>query len=292
MNRGRSLRAVATAYAVSVTGAIAATWWIANGQDWSALTNGLIADLIATALIFGFSLRHDNSSVYDAYWSVIPPLLGGYWLLTMDSAEVAIARPVLMVALTAVWGARLTYNWAVGWPGMHHEDWRYVRQRELTGRGYWLVSAAGLHLFPTLLVFLGCVPIWVATDRGGPLGALDVLALIVTASAISIETVADAQLRAFRRSNPPAGTIMRNGLWAWSRHPNYFGELLFWCGLGLFGLAAAPGEYWSIAGGLAMAALFLFISIPMIDKRHLERRPEYADHRRRVSRLVPLPPRS
>lgn len=291
MTRRRSLRAVATAYLVAIAVAIALAWLVASRTGWGPLATAFFADIVATFVIFAFSIRYNNSSVYDAYWSVIPPLLGGYWLFELMGPDIPALRPALMVALTTVWGVRLTYNWAVGWPGMHHEDWRYVRQRELTGRAYWLVSGAGLHLFPTLLVFLGCVPIWVAADRGVPMGPLDVVAFLVTAAAIAIETVADAQLRAFRDANPPPGAIMDRGLWAWSRHPNYFGELLFWCGIGLFGLAAVPGECWPMAGGLAMAALFFFISIPMIDKRHLERRPQYAEHRRRVSRLIPLPPR-
>ena len=131
----------------------------------------------------------------------------------------------------------------------------------------------------------------------GPIGVfqenprLDVLALVITAGAILVELVADEQMRAFARSKE-RGAIMDRGLWAWSRHPNYFGELGFWWGLWLFGIAAAPGWWWTIVGPLAMTAMFLFASIPMLDERSAERRPGYAEHMRRVSALLPLPPRT
>ena len=290
MNRRRSLIAVAAAYIVSITVACGATFGLAQRSPMGALEAGFFADIIATAAIFAFSVRHNNSSIYDAYWSVIPPLLGIFWIATA-LPDVPIWRACIATVLTTVWGVRLTYNWAVGWPGMHHEDWRYVRQRELAGRAYWLVSAAGLHLFPTLLVFAGCIPLWLVTRSAAPFGFFDVAGLVIATSAIAIETIADEQLRAFRSEDPPSGSIMNRGLWAWSRHPNYFGELMFWWGLACFGLAVAPSALWAIGGALGMSALFLFISIPMIDKRHLERRPAYAEHQRSVSRLVPLPPR-
>ncbi|MFX4952353.1 DUF1295 domain-containing protein, partial [Acinetobacter baumannii] len=81
------------------------------------------------------------------------------------------------------------------------------------------------------------------------------------------------------------------GLWGWSRHPNYFGELSFWWGLMLFGFAAAPSQWpWLVPGALAMTAMFVFASIPLMDQRSVERRPAYAEYMRRVSALVPLPP--
>ena len=85
---------------------------------------------------------------------------------------------------------------------------------------------------------------------------------------------------------------MDQGLWSWSRHPNYFGELSFWVSMALFGIAAAPaGWWWLWIGAAVMLAMFLGASIPLMEKRSLERRPQYADVIVRVSRLVPRPPR-
>ncbi len=105
-------------------------------------------------------------------------------------------------------------------------------------------------------------------------------------TAIITETVADEQMLRFTKTRKP-GEIMNRRLWRYSRHPNYFGEISFWWGLYFFGLAANYSYWWTIAGPIAITALFLFISIPMMDKRSLERRPEYAEHMKKTSALVP-----
>jgi steroid 5-alpha reductase family enzyme len=113
---------------------------------------------------------------------------------------------------------------------------------------------------------------------------------VVTLGAIVIEAVADEQLRTFRQRKQEDGAICTVGLWSWSRHPNYFGELSFWAGLLLFGVAAG-GPWWSAVGLVAMVGLFVGASIPLAEKRSLARRPGYAEHQRRTSMLVPLPPK-
>jgi steroid 5-alpha reductase family enzyme len=176
-----------------------------------------------------------------------------------------------------------------GWRGFGHEDWRYVELRRKTGALYWLVSFAGLHAFPTIIVFLALFGAYVALVTGREaLGLLDAIATIVTICAVLIELVADEQLRRFRDDESNAGKIMDRGLWSSSRHPNYFGEIVFWWGIGLFGLAAgAETVTWVLCGPIAMTALFVFISIPLLDQRSRLRRPEYAAHMRRVSALIP-----
>ena len=86
---------------------------------------------------------------------------------------------------------------------------------------------------------------------------------------------------------------MDRGLWSWSRHPNYFGEITFWFALGTFGLATSPADWWWVfVGVLGMILMFRAASIPMMEKRSLERRPSYQDLIDRVPRFVPRPPRS
>lgn len=250
------------------------------------------ADLAATAVVFAWSVRFDNSSFYDAYWSVAPPFLA-LWFGTRPGADLLRdPRALLVLLLVTVWGVRLTWNWRRGWQGVSHEDWRYVDFRKSTGRAYWLVSATGLHLFPTVQVFLGCLPLAVALARPGrPLGALDALAFAVTAGAIAMEWIADNQLRRFVLARKRTEAVLDTGVWAFSRHPNYFGEMSFWWGLYLFGLAAEPTWWWAGIGAVAITAMFFGASVPMIDKRMLARRPAYAERMARVSAIVPWPPR-
>ncbi len=259
--------------------------------DWHPLTRVAVADVAATVAVFIFSFANDNSSFYDPYWSVAPVVIA-WWLALGPGAERGLdLRQVAVLSLTTLYGVRLTFNWARGWNGVTHEDWRYVDFRKTTGRWYWPFSLAALHQFPTVMVLLGCLPLYAALVSPGPaFGWVDALACVVTLGAIAIETVADEQLRAFRRQRRESGPICTTGLWSWSRHPNYFGEISFWFGVWLFGVAAGA-PWWAALGWVAMVVMFVGVSIPMLEKRSLARRPHYADHQRRVSMLFPFPPR-
>ncbi|WP_036497875.1 DUF1295 domain-containing protein, partial [Nocardia aobensis] len=246
--------------------------------------------LIATVVVFVFSRIYENSSFYDPYWSVIPPLLAFYWWIRGDEPSDP-ARWWLLMAVMLVWAVRLTANWVTTFPGMHHEDWRYPMVRERAGRFAFVADLFGIHVFPTLQVFAGMIPVYVVATRAGePFGVLDVVAFVIGAGAVALETVADLQMHRFAATKSP-GQVMDRGVWAWSRHPNYFGECGVWLSFGLFGLAAAPGSWWVLAGVVTMVAMFVGVSIPMMEQRSLQRRPAYRDVVHRVSAFVPLPPR-
>ena len=131
-----------------------------------------------------------------------------------------------------------------------------------------------------------------AVTRPGPgLPWLTFVAFVVGMAAVTLELVADVQMHRFAKMRKP-GEAMDRGLWAWSRHPNYFGEFGFWFALGLFGVAVAPADWWWLMAGAAlMLALFLGASIPMMEERSLARRPDYQHVICRVSKFVPRPPR-
>ncbi len=283
--KGRSLAIVTVAYLIAVAVGYAwLLWGPATGRLW---LDTLIADILATLVVFAFSRVYRNSSFYDAYWSVIPPLLLFYWWSQGDGDPV---RTWLITVLVVVWAVRLTANWVYAFPGLHHEDWRYPMFRERAGRFELVADLVAIHLIPTLQVFLGMVPVYVAvTTPGGGLAWLTVIAFVVGMAAVTLEGVADVQMHRFVASARP-GEVMDRGLWSWSRHPNYFGEFGFWFALALFGLAAAPQAWWLFAGAAAMLAMFLGASIPMMETRSLQRRPGYQAVIDRVSRFVPRPP--
>jgi len=253
------------------------------------LAVALVADLAATIAIFAFSVAHRNSSFYDAYWSVAPIPIALYWIVVSEGALGA--RQALVLLLVTAWGVRLTWNWARGWHGLAHEDWRYVDLQRKTGRFYWLVSLLGIHVMPTFWVFGGMLGVYAAVCvPAKPLGPVDAIATLVTAGAIALEARADQELRRYRDSQPAPGEFLRTGLWAWSRHPNYLGEIGFWWGLWTFGAAAAPDLWWTLVGPLGITLMFLTVSLPMIETRMRERRPGWAEWAARSSRLLPRPP--
>ena len=286
-SRGGAFALIVLAYALCIAAGTAVLLTV----DYPAPWNALAADVAATFVIFAFSRYYRNSSFYDAYWSVIPPLFAVWWM--WNHQMTADPRALLVTAGVWFWGIRLTANWATFWGGLSHEDWRYPLVRARAGKAAVWADLFGIQLFPTFLVFAGCLPVYAVMSRGGaPLGALDALAAVVTFGAVVIELVADLQLHAFIARKKQPGEFITSGLWAWSRHPNYFGEVSFWWGLMLFGLAAAPDQWWWIVpGALAMTAMFVFASIPLMDERSCERRPAYREHMKRVSQLVPLPPK-
>ena len=115
----------------------------------------LIADVIATGIVFAFSVLFNNSSIYDPYWSVAPPIIVVHLMLLFPEGNYA--RQMIILGLVSFWGIRLTLNWIRGWPGLKHQDWRYTHISKKTGKLYWPVSFLGIHLMPTLFVFMGCL---------------------------------------------------------------------------------------------------------------------------------------
>jgi steroid 5-alpha reductase family enzyme len=245
-----------------------------------------IADLAATATVFAFSVLLDNSSVYDPYWSVAPPIVAGYWATLVPTAGLG-ARQFLILCLILLWGIRLTANWGQRWGGPADEDFRYREIRGKTGRAYWPASFVSIHLLPTVWVFLGLLPLFPALAQPGDFGILDAAACLVTAAAITIETVADQQLRRFLRSPRQPGAVLDSGLWGRCRHPNYLGEVLFWWGLFLFGIAARPGWAWTVVGPLSITLLFVFISVPWMDRHMLARHAGWAEQMKQTPPLIP-----
>lgn len=286
MGKARSLAVVTAAYVVAV--AAAGAWLFLGPTTGRLWLDTLIADLVATVVVFTFSRAYRNSSFYDAYWSVIPPLLLFYWWY---ESGVTTLSTWLLAILVVTWAVRLTGNWVYAFPGLHHEDWRYPMFRERAGRFEFVADLVAIHLIPTMQVFLGMLPVYVAvTAPGETLTWLAVLAFVVGMAAVALEFVADLQMHRFVADRRP-GEVMDRGLWSWSRHPNYFGEFGFWFALALFGVAASPGDWWWLfLGAAAMLAMFLGASIPMMEARSLERRPGYQAVVDRVSRFVPWPP--
>ena len=287
--RARSFFWVILAYVVAFVGAVAAVRAYPGPQTPLALV--AVGDLAATVVVFLFSLVFRNSSFYDAYWSVAPVVIAVYLVFGFDGGA-PIARQVLLTGAIAVYGVRLTYNWGRGWTGLDHEDWRYVDLREQTGALFQVVNFLGIMLFPTVLVYLGCVPMIPAlVDGAAPLNVWDAIGTLVIIGGTTIEGVADNQLRRFVRERTDRGAIMDRGLWSWSRHPNYFGEISVWFGVLFFGIGSGAFQLWMVAGAASMVFLFVAISIPMMEKRQLARKPAYAEYQQRTSMLIPWPPR-
>jgi steroid 5-alpha reductase family enzyme len=282
-SRALGIRITVIAYTVALVVAVLVVRAVDLRHPLAELALGT---LVATVVVFVFSVAANNSSIYDPYWSVQPLTIAGYYVWTgwghVD------ARLILATVLLGLYSLRLTSNFYRDWPGLTKEDFRYRTFRERFGRAYWPVSLAGIHLFPTTMVFLGCLPLYaVAQPDANPLNWLDVLGAAVMFGAVALVFVVDEQLRRFRGAPGNRGKVIDTGLWGRSRHPNYLGEISTWWGLWLLGLAAGVKWWWTVAGAVAITVMFVFASVPMMEKRLLATRPGYAEYRARTPMLLP-----
>jgi steroid 5-alpha reductase family enzyme len=278
--RSASLRWILLVYVV----ACGVTWGVMAAFPAASIAGLAYGLLASVAVTYAASLYLRNGSVFDPWWSVLPPVAALLLVETWTPLTVA------CVLVVFVWAVRLTLNWAVGWPGLGHEDWRYALMYERAPVPRWLTLLVGVQLVPAVFVTLGCLPLIPAlTTPDGSLGSIGLLATALGLFAAGLELAADEQRRAFAEAKP--GALMDAGLWAWCRHPNYLGEILFWLSLWLFGVAASPADFWWTAiGPISIAALFAFASIPMMETRNAERRPGWAEYVARTPRLIPRRP--
>ena len=250
----------------------------------------LVADLVMTVLAYVFSLLKRNSSVYDAYWSVIPFYFVMLW--AWNSVEQWEAAHYLTSFSISFWSWRLTHNWYRSWTGWEHEDWRYVNFRNQFGKHFQWINFSAIHLYPTMIVFLSMTGLFFLYD--GTAKELNLLVIIGNAVAIIgtlFELFADNTLFAERNNpNRQKGACIRKGLWKYSRNPNYLGEILFWFGLAAVGIGA-EAPYWTLLGSIGMFAMFVFASIPLKEQRQIKTRTDFAEYKKEVSMLIPLPPK-
>lgn len=282
-SRPASILIQVVAYAVATSVAVC-VWHYASMLD--DLWRLAVADMAATVFIFVCSVVFNNSSMYDPYWSVKPAVIAtGYAVLFGLNG----LPSVLLFALMMLYNLRLTSNFFRDWPGLQHEDWRYRNFRAQFPKAYWLISLSGIHLFPTVMVFLACIPLYYGMKESFELNGLGWFGIFVTLVAIVLAFVADEQMRNFRKRAENKGRNMDTGLWKHSRHPNYFGELLTWWGIYLVALNASSSLWWTGAGALAITLMFVFVSIPMMDRRSAKNREGYAEHMARTRAILPFP---
>lgn len=242
-----------------------------------------LADVVATIVVWAFGLLYENVSVYDPYWSVFPPIAFLLWAFYAGWS-----LPVILLLIASwYWGWRLTRNWVITFKGIAHEDWRYTKYRSLHPVIFHLINFFGLNMVPTLVVFAAMLPglrLYEAEDSLCPVSiAVLFFGFIVCLSSATIQLISDKQSHDFRAAHP--GEVCNVGLWKHGRHPNYFGEIQFWWGIWIM-YAALNGFDWFILGPIAMTALFLGISIPLMEQRQLANKPGYAEYKKQTRILI------
>lgn len=244
--------------------------------------NLLLADIIATVVTFLFSVIFGNASVYDPYWSVQPIVI--VIAFAIKSPALSAAQILTMIAVF-VWGLRLTLNWAYTFRGMKHQDWRYTMLKEQTGKLYPVVNFLGIHLVPTLIVYACTLPAVFTLAYAPKFNAGSAVFFALSILAVVLQGTADCQMHKFRKSG--VGGFIRVGLWKYSRHPNYLGEILMWWGIALAAVCIMPQHWYLIAGAIANTLLFMFISVPLADRRQ-SRKAGFEEYKKSTRTFLPI----
>jgi steroid 5-alpha reductase family enzyme len=256
-----------------------------------AATYLLAAAVVLALMIYLWlvSLRLRNSSIIDPFWSL------GFFLATylyFSFGAGAPLRKLIILVLVLVWGARLALYLYLRNRGKG-EDKRYAVWRTQAGKAWWWQSLFKVFLLQGLLIWWLSVPLLLSQFSPDPaiLTLLDAIGMLIWLIGLMFESVADLQLARFRSQPKNKGKVLDKGLWAWTRHPNYFGESLIWWGYGL--IAAATGAWWVLFAPALMTLLLLKISgVPLLEKQLEETKPNYRAYAKRISPFLPLPPRS
>jgi steroid 5-alpha reductase family enzyme len=240
------------------------------------------------ALVWLLSLARRDASIVDPFWG------SGFAIVALTASWLNFppsARTTLLVALTAVWGLRLSLfllwrNWG------HGEDRRYQVMRDHHGQRFWWVSLFTVFMLQAVILWFVSLPIQVTAsqDETNPLHWLDGLGVLIWTIGFTFEAVGDWQLARFKADPANAERVMDRGLWRFTRHPNYFGDFCIWWGLYL--IAAAGGAWWTLLSPLAMSFLLLKVSgVTLLEKTITDRRPDYANYQARTNAFFPGSPR-
>ena len=281
--KNKSLRIVFLIYLVAFLVGAFLTIFLDDQTD--LLSKLFFIDIVLTGLVFAFSLRFGNASIYDPYWSIMPFFMLFYWGY-YSYIDFWTPQIFLTCFVVTAYSFRLTYNWTRRWRGMDDQDWRYSMLAGKTGKWYPMVNFLGIHLFPTLMVFVVTIPLYYLFMTVHEFTWLNYAGVGVAMFGIWIEWLADYQLFRFKvmHNNPIA--VMRFGIWKYIRHPNYLGEISFWFGLAM--MAMGFFRSWELLlGPLLMTAMFALISIPMMQKHLIGRKPGYDDYIKSSWKLIP-----
>jgi steroid 5-alpha reductase family enzyme len=248
----------------------------------SSLTLAVILFLY-TVVCFVVSLIKKRNDVADVAWGP------GFVLLAWASfflSDAVGARGLLAGGLVSAWGLRLAWHLRARNRGQQ-EDYRYRAWRQAWGRWFFLRSYLQVYLLQGALMPVILLPVLLINrGAGSQLGALDAVGIAVWLVGFVLESAGDAQLKRFLEHPENRGKVMQEGLWRYSRHPNYFGEVVQWWGLWIMALSV-PYGWAGIVGPATITFLILKVSgVPLLEKRMAEH-PEFAEYRSKTSMFIP-----
>lgn len=240
-------------------------------------------------LIWVASLIVRNSSIVDIFWGL--GFVVAAWVYFAMTPQGFIDRKLLLLTLVTIWGLRLSVyillrNWG------KEEDFRYRKWRDEAGSQWWWRSFFKVFLLQGFLLWIISTPLLAAQISPTPVGLiwLDYVAVVVWVVGFFFESVGDWQLARFKANPENKGKVLRNGVWRYTRHPNYFGDATQWWAY--FLVAAAAKGAWTVFSPILMTALLMRVSgVTMLEKTLKDTKPGYREYIETTSAFVPWFPR-
>jgi len=251
------------------------------------LTTTLVVVFVLMTLTWVVSVARRDASVVDIVWGLGFVLVG--WAIWLRFADGELGAGLLLGMVT-VWGLRLSIHVGRRNLAKGEEDYRYRAMREKRPETFARDSLFKVFYFQGVLMALVSLPLQWGISRPPTTGLLPVLGLALYALGLFFETVGDWQLSRFKADPANKEKVMDQGLWRYTRHPNYFGDFCVWWGIYLVALAA--GHWWTIVGPLIMSALLLrYSGAGLLEKTIGKRRPGYDEYAARTNMFFPGPPK-
>lgn len=250
---------------------------------------GLFAVVTYMTAIWLVSVRIRDASIVDFCWGVGFILVAAVYALLSNGDPL---RKGLILTLVTIWGARLSIHIFLRNRG-HGEDFRYQVFRRAAGDKFWWVSFFQVFLLQGVILWIVSAPLLAAQHSVQPLAftIFDMLGVVVWAVGFYFEAVGDWQLWRFKADPANAGKLLTTGLWAYTRHPNYFGDAAVWWGFFLIAVSV-PNGILTFFGPLLMTFLLMRVSgVALLERSMRKRKPDYEAYMRRTSAFFPRPPR-
>ena len=245
-----------------------------------------ISNTISTIVIWFIGFLIDTASAYDPYWSVQTPVI--YICLLIKYKNLNVGN-LIYLQLILFWAIRLTYNYTKTFHDITYIDWRYEQIRETTGKFYQIINLLGICLVPTIIVYAASIPSFLFVIDNLNIEYIQFIGFIVILMSVIIEMKADIDIHEFKKIRTNRNEIIRIGLWKYSRHPNYFGEICFWYGIAMVYIFCDFIKNWYyIFGAVLVNALFLGISIPLAEKNLRKYKEGFDEYKKNTSMLIPI----
>lgn len=248
-----------------------------------------IAVFASVLCVWAVSVKIRDASIVDVFWGFGFVVIA--WVAFLTRTGSANDRRSAILFAATVWGLRLTFHLGRRNLGKG-EDFRYQAMRKKHGDRFAIISLRTVYLTQGAMMLVVGLPAMVGSMESPVVRRpLLVIGALVWFVGVLFETVGDLQLAVFKRDPTNAGKVLRTGLWAWTRHPNYFGDAVAWWGIWLIACTHAWGPL-TVVGPIAMTVLLRRVSgVPMLERTMVKRRPDYASYIATTSPFLPRPPK-